>query len=75
MTRAKKREPLTPAERVRASEARKIEAGGMRLPGGILPPDAAGALQRLVAAGWADSATGAIARALVEADRRRRPRK
>lgn len=75
MTRAKKPQPVPLADRVRASEARKVEAGGRRMPGGVLPPDAATALERLQAAGYADSATGCIARALVEADRRQRRRK
>lgn len=63
-------EPLTPAERVRASEARKVKAGGRRLPGGVLAADAAGALDRLQAAGYAPSATACIARALLDAERK-----
>lgn len=58
---------LTPAERVRASEARARERGARRLPGGTLPPAAAEALERLEAAGYAESATAMIARALIEA--------
>lgn len=64
------RKALTPAERVRASEARKVESGGRRLPGGVLAADAADALNRLQAAGYAGSATACIARALIEAERK-----
>jgi hypothetical protein len=67
---AKKSEPLSLADRVRASEQRKVEAGGRRLPGGVLPADAAEALESLQGAGYANSATGCISRALVEADER-----
>lgn len=55
---------------VRASEARARERGGRRLPGGTIPPDAANALTRLLANGYAASATACIARALVDADKR-----
>ena len=57
----------TPAQRVRASEQRSIDAGAVRMPGGLLPPEAAQALDALVGAGWAPSRTAAIARALIEA--------
>jgi len=57
----------TPSERVRASEARKIKAGGRRMPGGVMSPDAAAAVERLAAAGYAASVTACIERALVEA--------
>jgi hypothetical protein len=59
--------PATPAQRVRNSEARKVQAGGRRMPGGVLPPDAAAALESLQASGYAPSTTACIARALVEA--------
>jgi hypothetical protein len=59
--------PATQAERNRASEARKVDAGGRRIPGGVLPPDAAAALDSLQATGYAPSATGCIARALLDA--------
>lgn len=60
--------PLTLAQRVRASEQRSIDAGAaIRMPGGLLPAEAAQALDALVAANWAPSRTAAIARALVEA--------
>lgn len=58
------------AARVRDSEARKIAAGGRRLPGAILPPDAARALDDLQARGYAASIAGCIARALIEAGNR-----
>jgi len=61
--------PATPAQRVRNSEVRKVQAGGRRVPGGVLPPDAAAALYSLQASGYAPSATACIARALVEAQR------
>lgn len=61
-----KPKPVPLADRVRASESRKVKAGGRRLPGSILPADAAAALDKLVAAGYGDSATGCIARALIE---------
>lgn len=59
--------PATAAEMVRKSEARKIQAGGRRMPGGVLPPDAAVALDSLQASGYAASATACIARALLDA--------
>lgn len=62
--------PIPLAERVRASEARSIARGAQRLPGGLLPAEAAQALDSLVANGYASSRTGAIARALLEANRR-----
>jgi hypothetical protein len=63
----KKSESTPLADRVRASEARKIKAGGRRMPGGIMPPDTARALEKLQAAGYGDSASGCIFRAIVEA--------
>ena len=56
--------PATPAERVRASEARSIARGARRMPGGLLSPDAADALDALIAAGYAASKTACIVRAL-----------
>lgn len=66
----RKQKPLTPAERVRASEAKKVKDGGRRLPGGVLAAEAAAALDRLKGAGYAPSATACIARALLEAERK-----
>jgi len=65
-----KPEPKPLAERVRASEARKIKQGGRRMPGVVMPPDAAAALDKLQAAGYGDSASGCIFRAIVEAAER-----
>lgn len=64
----------TPAKRVRDSEARKIAAGGRRMPDGILPANAAAALDALLGAGYAASANAVIARALEDAARRARVR-
>jgi hypothetical protein len=63
--------PKPLSARVRDSRARAIEAGARPTPHGILPPDAALALEALHARGYADSLTGCIARALVEAAKRR----
>lgn len=64
--------PVPLAARVRKSEAELRKRGGRRLPGGTLQPDAAQALDALMAAGYAPSATAAIARALVEAAKRQK---
>lgn len=56
----------------RAYESRLRERGGRRLPGGSLQPDAALALDALLAAGYAPSATSCIARALLEAAKRQK---
>lgn len=57
----------TLAQRVRACEARSIERGAVRMPGGLLPPEAAHALEALVASGYAPSKNKTIARALIQA--------
>lgn len=57
-------EQKAPAGRVRASEARKIQRGGRRMPGGVLPPEAAKDLQSLQDRGYAQSAMACIVRAL-----------
>lgn len=59
--------PASPRQRVRDSEARKIQAGGRRIPGGVMPADAAQALDKLTAAGYGDSASACIFRALIDA--------
>lgn len=64
------RETKTLAQRVRASEARSIGAGAVRMPGGLLPAEAATALSDLVDAGYAASKTAVIAKALIETRRR-----
>lgn len=60
----------TTSQRVAAYRRRLIDAGAQRLPTGILPPDAAQALDHLVASGYAPSRVAAISRALVEAQKR-----
>lgn len=66
----KKRGPVPLDKRVRASEARKIEGGGRRMPGVVMPADAAEALDKLVAAAYGNSASGCIFRAIIEAAER-----
>ena len=53
----------------RSNEAKRIAAGGRRIPGGILSADAAIALDTLQKSGYAESATACIARALIAAAR------
>lgn len=71
----KPKQAATPAERVRASEARKLEAGGRRMPGGVMPSDASIALESLQAAQYAEGASACIFRAVIEASKRQRRRK
>jgi hypothetical protein len=60
--------------RSRASEARKIAAGGRRLPSIVLGPEEAKALGHLLALGYyADSIAGCVRLALVEASCSRKP--
>lgn len=68
---ARKPRPIPLAERVAASRARAIEAGARPTPRGLLPPDAAKALDVLMETGYAGSQTACIARALVAVSRRR----
>ena len=65
-----RKHPLTPAQHSRNSERRALAAGAIRTPGGILPPEAAKALETLAAAGYSNSRTSIIARALIEASQR-----
>lgn len=58
--------PKTPAQRVRASEDRKVAKGGRRLPGTVIGAKATMSLEALLAAGYAASATACIERALEE---------
>lgn len=67
MTDTKKSAPAPLVSRVRKSEAATLAAGGRRLPNGMLKPSSAQALDALLAAGYAPSATACIARALIEA--------
>lgn len=62
--------PKSPAQRVRESETRSIDAGAVRMPGGLLPADVAIALNELVESGYAASKTAAIAKALLSARKR-----
>lgn len=59
--------PATASQRAAASRARRLEREQGRQVGVILPPAAAAALDALQASGYATSATGCIARALIEA--------
>lgn len=59
--------PLTPAQRVRRSESSLKERGGRRMPNGYLQPEAAKALDDLVANGYALSPVAAISAALLDA--------
>jgi len=61
--------PKTLSQRVRDSEQRRISSGARRIPGGILPADAAQALDALRAAGYESSYARVIARAIIEAHR------
>jgi len=62
-----KDDPVPLQDRVRGSEARKVKAGGRRMPGGVMPPEAADALATLQEAAYAFSASACIHRALIEA--------
>lgn len=66
----KRREPSTNAERVAKARAKLLQDGGRRLPTGYLQPDAAAALDALLAADYAPSATGVISAALLDAQRK-----
>lgn len=57
--------PLTPAQRVARAQAALVERGGRRMPSGYLQPDAAQALQKLVASGYAPSPVAVISKALL----------
>ena len=57
--------PVALKDRVRASERRRENKGGVRLPGGFLTPEAAEALDRLIASGFAENKAEAISKALV----------
>lgn len=63
---------MTNAERVKKSRAALVARGGAKLPGGCLQPKPAAALRELCEAGYSDTRTGCIARALVEAAERHR---
>lgn len=65
---SKKPKPLV--QRVRDSEAKSLESGAERLPGGLLKPDVALALKELLDAGYATGKTEAISRAILDARKR-----
>lgn len=58
-------QPLTPAERVARARIALVKRGGRRMPSGYLQPDAAAALHKLVACGYAPSPVAAISKALL----------
>ena len=58
------------AQNVRKSEAVLKERGGRRMPNGYLQPEAYQALQELVTAKYARSASAAINQALIDAKKR-----
>lgn len=62
-------EPKSQSERNRSYEARNIESGAVRLPGGMLPADAAAALSALLSSGYGNSKVSVIARALIDAQK------
>lgn len=62
--------PMTPGQRVRRAEAALKERGGRRMPGGMLQPDAAQALDELIAAGYAGSPLAVISAALLDAKKK-----
>lgn len=66
-TKGGAKRPATLAERVERSRAKAIAAGARPTPRGVLPPEAAAALDSLQASGYAPSATACIARALLDA--------
>ena len=59
----------TIAQYVVESRRRAIAKGAQRLPDGLLTPEAAAALDALLAAGWASSRAQIVNRALVEAQK------
>ena len=67
MSDSKKPAPLSGYERVKRHRQKLAAAGVRAYPNSPIPPDAAQALDALLAAGYAPSATAAISRALVEA--------
>lgn len=62
----------TPAQRVRASEANKIKAGGRRMPSSVMSPAAAKAMESLLRAGYANSMTACVERAIIDANNNRK---
>ena len=62
--------PKPLVQRVRDSEAKSLESGAERLPGGLLKPNVAQALKELLDAGYATGKTAVISRAILEARKR-----
>lgn len=62
--------PLTNLQRVKKSNAALVARGGRRVPDGFLQPEPAQALADLLAAGYAQSAVGVIAAALIDAHKK-----
>lgn len=62
--------PLTLSQRVTRSNDKTISKGGRRMPDGMLQPEAAQALDDLVAAGYAPSRVAVISTALLDARRK-----
>lgn len=62
--------PLTKSQRVEQSRARLVAAGGRRLPTCYLQPDAAAALDSLLAAGYGSTVAAVISAALLDAQRK-----
>ena len=69
MKRNREQHPRGQAVWSRAYERRLIDGGSRRMPGGILPPEAAIALDALMYRGYETSYVRCVARALVEAGR------
>jgi len=61
--------PKTATERTNASIARRLATGARLLPRGVLPLDAATALDALIASGYAPTRTGVIAKSLIDAEK------
>lgn len=59
----------TNAERVAKSRAALVERGGCKIPTGYLQPDAAKAVDYLLAAGYAGTKSAVISRALIDAQK------
>jgi hypothetical protein len=57
---------MTNAQRVRRAEAKKTATGWRRLPNAMIPPPVAATLAALTAAGYANSPSAVIARAILE---------
>jgi hypothetical protein len=56
------------------TESRKIEAGGKRLPGGVMSAEAADALDSLIADGYAPSKLQTIEKSVMDARKRYKPK-